>query len=406
LTDTYSVLLDMSRAGTDEPFRAPTEAFVVDVAPAAPRIDRLELSKREVRDLSRSPEVQAVAPVMPTDLVRPVSDEDSGMEAAEAAAPNSVAWGVTAVGADTSTRTGAGVTVAVLDTGIDSTHPAFAGVTLIEQDFSGSGNGDRQGHGTHCAGTVFGRDVEATRIGVAPGITQALIGKVLGDDGSGNSDMLFRGMQWAIQQGAQVISMSLGFDFPGMVKRLADRGWPVDLATSRALEAYRANLRMFDRLMAMIAAQVEFTNGAVVVAASGNESKRQVSPDHEIGVSLPAAAEGVVSAGALGRTGAGLAVAPFSNTFPQLAGPGVGVLSAKAGGGLVSLNGTSMATPHAAGVAALWWEDVRDSQLPKTAPIVTSRMLANADILALAPDVDVADRGVGLVRAPQPTPTG
>jgi subtilisin family serine protease len=406
LTDTYSVLLDMSRAGTDEPFRAPTEAFVVDVAPAAPRIDRLELSKREVRDLSRSPEVQAVAPVMPTDLVRPVSDEDSGMEAAEAAASNSVAWGVTAVGADTSTRTGAGVTVAVLDTGIDSTHPAFAGVTLIEQDFSGSGNGDRQGHGTHCAGTVFGRDVEATRIGVAPGITQALIGKVLGDDGSGNSDMLFRGMQWAIQQGAQVISMSLGFDFPGMVKRLADRGWPVDLATSRALEAYRANLRMFDRLMAMIAAQVEFTNGAVVVAASGNESKRQVSPDHEIGVSLPAAAEGVVSAGALGRTGAGLAVAPFSNTFPQLAGPGVGVLSAKAGGGLVSLNGTSMATPHAAGVAALWWEDVRDSQLPKTAPIVTSRMLANADILALAPDVDVADRGVGLVRAPQPTPTG
>jgi subtilisin family serine protease len=406
LTETYSVLLDMSRAGTDEPFRAPTEAFVVDVVPAAPRIDRLELSKREVRDLSRSPEVQAVAPVMPTDLVRPVSDEDSGMEAAEAAASNSVAWGVTAVGADTSTRTGAGVTVAVLDTGIDSTHPAFAGVTLIEQDFSGSGNGDRQGHGTHCAGTVFGRDVEATRIGVAPGITQALIGKVLGDDGSGNSDMLFRGMQWAIQQGAQVISMSLGFDFPGMVKRLADRGWPVDLATSRALEAYRANLRMFDRLMAMIAAQVEFTNGAVVVAASGNESKRQVSPDHEIGVSLPAAAEGVVSAGALGRTGAGLAVAPFSNTFPQLAGPGVGVLSAKAGGGLVSLNGTSMATPHAAGVAALWWEDVRDSQLPKTAPIVTSRMLANADILALAPDVDVADRGVGLVRAPQPPPTG
>lgn len=406
MAETYAVLRDMSRSGTEEPFRGRIEALGVDVAPAAPRVDRVELSKREVLDLSRSPEVQAVAPVMPTVLVRPVADQDSGTESAEDAAPNGVAWGVGAVGADTSTRTGADVTVAILDTGIDNSHPAFAGVTLVEEDFSGSGNGDRQGHGSHCAGTVLGRDVDGTRIGVAPGVNRALIGKVLGDDGSGDSDMLFRGMQWAVQRGAQVISMSLGFDFPGLVKRLADGGWPVDLATSRALEAYRGNLRMFDALMAMIAAQVAFTDGVVVVAASGNESKRRSNPDHEIGVSLPAAAEGVLSTGALGRSATGLVIAPFSNTFPQLAGPGVGVLSAQAGGGLVSFNGTSMATPHVAGVTALWWEDVRNSSLPQTAPTVTARMLANADISALAPDVDVADRGVGLVRAPQPPATG
>ena len=400
MTDTYTVLRDMSATGTDEPFRGRAGAMAGLAPPAAPRIDRADLDKREVRDLSRAPEVRAIAAVMPTQLVRPVSDDDAGAEAAADPAPDGVAWGVTAVGAGTSAFDGRGVGVAVLDTGIDAAHDAFAGMTVVEQDFSGSGDGDRQGHGTHCAGTVLGRDVDGTRIGVARGVERALIGKVLGDDGSGDSDMLFRGMQWAVQEGAQVVSMSLGFDFPGLVKRLADAGWPVDLATSRALEAYRANLRMFDALMQMIEAQVAFTNGVVVVAASGNESQRNLDPDHEIGVSIPAAAQGVLSTGALGRSSTGLVVAPFSNTFPQISGPGVGVLSARAGGGLVALNGTSMATPHAAGIAAMWWQAVRESDLPPTASTVTSRLLANADLAAFAPDVDVTDRGVGLVRAP------
>lgn len=397
--DTYIVLRDMSRSGTDEPFSGRIEALGLGLGPSEPRIDRVDLSKREVSDVARAPDVAAVAPIMPTTLVQPVADDAAGAQTGDPA-PSGTAWGVSAVGADATSRTGADVTVAVLDTGIDASHPAFDGVALVEQDFTGSGNGDRQGHGTHCAGTVFGRDVDGTRIGVARGVSTALIGKVLGDDGSGGSDMLFRGMQWAVQHGASVISMSLGFDFPGLVKRLVDNGWPVDLATSRALEAYRANLRMFDAIMRMIAAAEDFTDGVVVVAASGNESKRDVDPEHEIGVSLPAAAEGVISTGALGRSSDGLVVAPFSNTFPQVAGPGVGVLSAQAGGGLVSLNGTSMATPHAAGVAALWWEDLRGSAIPATATTVTARLLATADTSALAPDVDVADRGVGLVRAP------
>lgn len=397
----YAVLRDMSRAGTQEPFGG--GAATLDVGGATvgePRIDVVELGKGEVRSLARDPEVRAVAPIMPTRLVEPVADAEAGEGAGSATTSAGATWGVAAVKADVSTRTGAGVVAAVLDTGIDASHPAFTGVTLVEADFTGSGNGDRQGHGTHCAGTVFGRAVEGTRIGVAPGVGTALIGKVLGDDGSGDSDMLFRGIQWAVQGGAHVLSMSLGFDFPGLVQRLVTSGWPPDLATSAALEAYRANLRMFDALMLLVRRQAAFTPGMVVVAAAGNESKRRIDPDYEIAVSLPAAAEGVVSTGALGEGSGGLVIAPFSNTFPQLSAPGVGIVSAAAGGGLRSLNGTSMATPHAAGVAALWWEEVLASPLPATASTVEAKLLAACDTGAIDPGVDVADRGVGIVQAP------
>ena len=427
----YIVLRDLQSSSTSEPFGGtsirtrgrlgPRLESAQPPAPPEPRVEVESLDKNDVRDLARDPEVAAIAPSMPTRLIEPVTMDGRPAKAAKStkaakaskaakaakvakasasAAAATGAWGIGAVGADGSQFTGSGVVVSVLDTGIDAGHAAFTGVEIVQMDFSGSGDGDKQGHGSHCAGTVFGRDVDGTRIGVARGVTKALIGKVLGDEGGGSSDMLFRGIQWAVQGGANVISMSLGFDFPGMVKGLVEDGWPADLATSRALEAYRANLRMFDALMELVRAQEAFGPGAVVIAAAGNESERQQDPDYEIAVSLPAAAEGVVSVGAVGQQGDTYAIAPFSNTFPQISGPGVAITSVKVGGGLRDLNGTSMACPHVAGVTALWWEAVRSSPVPATARTVLAKLLASATTDKFAAGVDIADRGVGLVRAP------
>ena len=392
----YAVLRDLSGASMAGPFEGGAASVDDEQVPSEPRVDVEELAKEDVRVLARDPQVRALAPVMPTRLVRPV-------EVAEAAAATT-AWGIGAVGADSSSRTGAGVVVAVLDTGIDAGHQAFAGATLVEEDFTGSGNGDHVGHGTHCAGTVLGRDVDGTRIGVARGVTKALIGKVLGDDGRGSSEAMLQGMQWAVQNGARVVSISIELDFPAFVKQQVDAGTPADLATSRALEAYRANLRIFDTLMQMIRSLEPFGAGCVVVGAAGNGSRRELDPDFEIGVELPAAADGVVSVAALAQSPQGLAIAPFSNTFAQISGPGVDILSARNGGGVTSMSGTSMACPHVAGVAALWWEEVLASPLPANPSTVTAKLLASAATDGFAAAVEIADRGVGLVRAPQPTP--
>ncbi|MBA6115779.1 MULTISPECIES: S8 family peptidase [Pseudomonas] len=345
-----------------------------------------------VADLGRDPEVLAVTQPMATALVRPVPSS--------APTPSSGdAWGIESVQADQSPYTGAGVTVAVLDTGIDRSHPAFAGMNVIESDFTGEGNGDLDGHGTHCAGTIFGQDVNGRRIGVARGVSQALIGKVIGQRNA-NSDILFRGLQWAAQERANIISMSLGFDFPGEVERKVQAGWPVDLATSQALEIYRGNLRLLDSLMAMFKAQAAFNTAPLVIAAAGNESRRSVNRDYKIAASLPAAADGVISVGAAGVSGPLYDVADFSNSFPHVIAPGVDVLSAWPGGTLHSIGGTSMACPHVAGVAALWWERLREARAPQLAQAVSAHLTAQARRDCFTLGFDSSDFGHGLVTAP------
>lgn len=401
---TKHIVLRSLRATTRDFFSGPAIAPEAETALSSLQVAVDDLERKDISTLNRDPDVVAIAPVMPMNLIRPVEleDVDTGSTVENPTTTpgtTKLTWGVQAVGADTSPFTGEGIVVSVLDSGIDATHPAFAGMEIIQKDFTGEGDGDKDGHGTHCAGTIFGRPVDETRIGVAPGVNKALIGKVIGEKG-GSSDQIADAILWALDQGANVISMSLGIDFPGFVQFFVGRGLPIELATSRALEGYRANVQMFQSLATFANARTAFAQAAVLVAAAGNESRRQKDKDWEIAVAPPAVSEGIISVAALGRGEKGYTIAPFSNTGANLSGPGVQVLSAKAGGGLVTLNGTSMAAPHVSGVAALWAQKLKQSGR-LTSLELTARAIGNATSEGIATGFDPFDVGAGMVRAPQ-----
>jgi subtilisin family serine protease len=375
--------------------RMGTRGGVTTTAPSSPIAVELEtMAPSRVSEVARRRDVRAVAPVIPMRLINPVPRD---VEADPL--DNGSTWGVKAVRADTSPFTGEGVIVAVLDTGIDPNHPAFAGVTLERKNFTSGSPDDDHGHGTHCAGTIFGRDVNGTRIGVAPGVKTALIGKVLGP-GGGGSDSVLEAIEWSLQNGAHIISMSLGIDFPGYVAALQQDGVPTELATSFALEGYRANVLLFERLAKLVEARSAFMQAALLIAAAGNESQRDVDPDFEIGVSPPAVSDGIISVAALQPGPQGLTVASFSNVGARVSGPGVGVLSARAGGGLRSMNGTSMATPHVAGVAALWAQKLQIAG-QFGSPLFADRLVGSAITDPLKAGFDQPDIGAGIVQAPQ-----
>ncbi len=355
-------------------------------------IEAVDLTLADQNDLRRDPQTRAIAPPMPMTLIEPVASSNAGESDGAAAT-----WGIQAVGATTSPFDGTGITVAVLDTGIDPTHPAFAGTTLLQRNFTQEGDDDINGHGTHCAGTIFGKDVDGMRIGLAPNINRALIGKVLGD-GGGSSAILAQAIQWAVNEGAHVISMSLGIDFPGFVKWLVDvHNLDERPATSMALEAYRANVNLFTQLARMVEAQGIFGQGTIIVAASGNESDR---PNYEIAVAPPAAGTGIISVGAIEDSIEGLSVAYFSNNQVDISGPGTNVLSAVPGGGLGSKSGTSMATPHVAGVAALWAQRQLETTGRVNNRILMAQLIASGTFDPLLASVEAEDAGSGMVQAP------
>lgn len=355
-------------------------------------VETANLSPADRKALEDSPQ-HLVADEMQLELIKSVATPQ-GEILASTNSDNSIAWGIEAVEAHSSSFNGQGVSVAVLDTGIDASHPAFAGVNIVERNFTAQPDGDQDGHGTHCAGTIFGRDVDGKRIGVAPGVTQAFIAKVI----PAGTAALVNALNWAFAQNAHVASMSLGIDFPGFVKRQVEqRGLDIRAATSIALTQYRANLAVIDAQLAMFKAQELGSNtGMVVVAATGNESKR---PNYTIAAAPPSAGINVVSVGALSKQQNGFGIANFSNTNPIVAAPGVDILSARAGvGDLITMSGTSMACPHVAGIAALYWhEALMGLSGQANASMVAARVAVNTKQIGISRQ----DVGNGLAISPQ-----
>lgn len=357
------------------------------------KVEHIKGQPQEIADLNNDSRTVSVTPAMPMCLIAPETASESADSAKQ---PGKVAWGVEAVEADRSRFTGEGIRVAVLDTGIVSSHQAFDGVSLLVQNFTTDASADDgNGHGTHCAGTIAGRQVNGTRVGIATNIDRLIIGKVLTDQGSGSTTAIVQGIQWASLQGAHIISMSLGIDFTAYVENL-HKAQDVDLkaAVSMGLQAYSANVEMFEKLGDSFSALSYIGQGALLVAAAGNESRR---PTYTIATSPPAVADSILSVAAVDR---GFGAARFSNTFADVSAPGVDISSAGLDGGLSVLSGTSMAAPHVAGVAALWSQRLLESESQLNIDRLKSTLFANLSPAADRAMPDLENTGRGVIKSP------
>lgn len=254
---------------------------------------------------------------------------------------------------------GLGVKVCVLDTGIDAGHQDIAGKVIASTDFSGQGVNDGHFHGTHVAGTVTSNGIGTSSS--APD-AKLLIGKVLNNSGSGQTDWILNGIYWCVDQGADVINMSIGYgngipDTPGNAPFFA---------AFNAAFAYATNA------------------GVMPIAAAGNSNLLMPTPGVK---QVPAEMNGVFNVGATGPAAPPAFPADFTNPGPNFDGkatysnfgPGIHVfapggnrptaawpvaslilspcssfVSGCAGGATYTFAaGTSMASPHVAGLAAL-----------------------------------------------------
>lgn len=382
------------RSAWRDPTRATTELTVQTV-------DGHETDAGELRADRRNAVVMDADIVL--SLIAPASTAASNEATLALAGMQRMPAGLLAVGAHASKCTGQGVTVAVLDSGCDLGHAAFKGKQIAKRNFVDDANRDDvtdepHGHGTHCAGTVCGSPVGDIRVGVAPGVTRLCIGKVLGPDG-GSLEMLLKGMLWAVmEERADVVSMSLGYDLPGNAKRLMTKfGVDLALATQAVLRQQADLQRGISTLRAFLESQ---SSNVVFAAATGNESKRSATPSFVLDAGMPAAE--LFAVGAVGPTSSGdrWTVAEFSNGRAQVVAPGVDVVSAAVGGGWRTMSGTSMATPHVAGVAALWVERLRNEGALGIPDVVRSQLRATA-IRPPIVDSDISAIGAGMVQAPK-----
>ncbi|MGW3955466.1 S8 family peptidase [Streptomyces sp. NPDC004752] len=232
--------------------------------------------------------------------------------------------------------TGKGVKIAVLDTGVDATHPDLKNQVVESKNFTSAADAtDHYGHGTHVASIAAGTGAKSggTYKGVAPD-AKILNGKVLDDTGFGDDSGILAGMEWAAQQGADVINLSLGgYDTPEID--------PLEAEVNK------------------LSAQ----QGVLFAIAAGNEGPQSVGS--------PGSADAALTVGAVDDKDA---LADFSSTGPRngdgaikpdVTAPGVDITAAAAPGsvidqevgqkppGYLTISGTSMATPHVAGAAAL-----------------------------------------------------
>ncbi|MDP3543817.1 MAG: S8 family peptidase [Elusimicrobiota bacterium] len=224
-------------------------------------------------------------------------------------------WGITRVKAPEAwaTTRGKGVKLVVIDTGIDMTHPELSGI--IKGGWNAISTAatfnDDNGHGSHVAGTIAAKDDAKGVVGVAPEIDLYGV-KVLDENGSGTFDDVIAGMLWAAENKMEVANMSLG--------------------------ANSGNQSLADAVEAMRKA------GVILIAAAGNSGRS---------VGYPAAYPGAI---AVAASNSADGLASFSSRGPTVAviAPGVSVKSTYMRGGYDTLSGTSMAAPHAAGLAALY----------------------------------------------------
>ncbi|MEV0953963.1 S8 family serine peptidase [Promicromonospora sp. NPDC050249] len=335
--------------------------------------------------------VDAVADVLPkgraTKLLGALAPADTGVSAKKANGVGYV-WldqPVRASDADSSPQigapeawqagfTGEGVTVAVLDTGIDATHPDLDEVVVGERDFSGKGDVvDGDGHGTHVASILAGSGDASDGVnkGVAPD-ADLLVGKVLDDNGDGTLSGVIEGMEWAAAEGADVVNLSLGslfFDVPS----------PDAVAVDELTATY----------------------GTLFVVSAGNYG--------ELGqgsVGSPGIAEKALTVGAVddadevtvyssrGGADAGL-------LKPDVVAPGDGIVAARAAGTTagdvvddlhVALSGTSMAAPHVAGAAAV----LKQARPDLSATALKSALMGSAEPTG----ADVWTEGAGRITVP------
>lgn len=252
-------------------------------------------------------------------------------------------WGLKAIGINNTQYSGIGVDVCILDTGFDVSHPDFADRDVIGKSFVEGEDWDKDpnGHGTHCAGIASGniRTDTGKKYGVAHE-SNIKIGKVLSNAGRGTTSSLIDAIDWAITKQFRVISMSLA----SPVKINEKPSILFETVGKRALE-----------------------NNCLIIAAAGNDSKRPAMPSP---VSAPANCKSIMAIAALDGL---LRVARFSNGGINastggninVSAPGVDILSSHSqknrnGESYKVLSGTSMATPHVSGLAALYMEQFPD----------------------------------------------